>query len=67
MKAFIYDAECVVLEDAGNGARAAKAAGMRCIGFHSPHSFNQDLSMCDIVVDRIDAIDLLQWAADSCL
>ena len=50
--------ECVVLEDTENGARAAKAAGMYCIGFISPHSGQQDLSMCDEVVDDMKDIDL---------
>ena len=50
--------ECVVVEDAANGARAAKAAGMTCIGFNSPHSPNQDLSICDMLVDRLEEIDL---------
>ena len=50
--------ECVVLEDTENGARAAKAAGMYCIGFISPHSGQQDLSMCDEVVDDMQDIDL---------
>ena len=50
--------DCVVVEDAANGARAAKAAGMTCIGFNSPHSPNQDLSVCDMLVDRLEEIDL---------
>ena len=50
--------DCVVVEDAANGARAAKAAGMTCIGFNSPHSPNQDLSICDMLVDRLEEIDL---------
>lgn len=50
--------ECVVLEDAANGAKAAKAAGMTCIGFNSPHSPNQDLSICDCVVNKISEIRL---------
>lgn len=50
--------ECVVLEDAANGAKAAKAAGMTCIGFNSPHSPNQDLSVCDAIVDEISEIRL---------
>ena len=38
--------------------RAAKAAGMTCIGFKSPHSPNQDLSICDRIVDSLKSIDL---------
>lgn len=41
---------CVVIEDSQNGVLAARAAGMRCIGFVNPHSGLQDLSAADIVV-----------------
>ncbi|MDD6383113.1 HAD family hydrolase [Mitsuokella sp.] len=49
--------ECVVLEDSGNGARAAKGAGMTCIGYAAPGS-TQDLSCCDMLVAHIADIDL---------
>ena len=44
--------------------RAAKAAGMYCIGFRSPHSPGQDLSLADCVVsDMAEVISLLDgWA-----
>jgi beta-phosphoglucomutase-like phosphatase (HAD superfamily) len=42
---------CVVIEDSNNGAKAAKSANMRCIGFQNPTSGNQDLSICDLVVN----------------
>lgn len=45
--------ECMVLEDARHGVAAAKAAGMRCIGFVNPNSGNQDLSQADYVVNSI--------------
>jgi HAD superfamily hydrolase (TIGR01509 family) len=44
-------ANCVVIEDSANGVKAAKAAGMKCIGFLSPNSGAQDLSPADMVVD----------------
>lgn len=50
-------AECVVLEDSHNGVLAAKSAGTFCIGFRSPHSGHQDLSVADIIVDSIRDID----------
>ena len=53
--------DCVVLEDTENGARAAKAAGMYCIGFISPHSGKQDLSMCDEVVSDMVDINLTKF------
>lgn len=57
----VAPADCVVIEDTKSGALAAKAAGMRCIGFKSPHSFHPDLSMCDAVVTRIADVDLSEW------
>lgn len=42
---------CAVIEDSGNGVRAAKAAGMFCVGFQNPNSGRQDLSGADLVID----------------
>ncbi|MHC5040378.1 MAG: HAD family hydrolase [Planctomycetota bacterium] len=47
---------CVVVEDSTAGVRAAKAAGMPCIGFRNPLSGAQDLSLSDRIVDSLDAI-----------
>lgn len=44
---------CVVIEDSRNGTLAAKAAGMKCIGYINEGSGNQDLSMADFVVDYL--------------
>ncbi|WYP26632.1 HAD family phosphatase [Alkalihalobacillus sp. FSL W8-0930] len=52
--------DCVVLEDSHNGARAAKAAGMTCIGYAAPDAGDQDLSITDTVVQAIDEIDVDQ-------
>lgn len=38
--------KCIVIEDSTNGMKAAKAAGIFCIGFKSPAS-NQDFSIAD--------------------
>ena len=38
---------CLVVEDSYNGSRAAKAAGMYCMGFQNPDSGDQDLSAAD--------------------
>lgn len=43
--------ECVVIEDSENGVLAAKAAGMRVIGYINPTSGVQDLSRADMVID----------------
>lgn len=45
--------QCVVLEDSRNGVRAAKSAGMKCIGYMNPNSGNQDLSEADLIVTSI--------------
>lgn len=42
--------ECFVVEDSENGVKAAKAAGMKCIGYKNNNSGNQDLSYADIVI-----------------
>lgn len=41
---------CVVIEDTTNGVKAAKAAGMYCIGFRNPDYPKQDLTLADQVV-----------------
>lgn len=43
--------ECVVIEDSTNGVTAAKAAGMKCIGFNNPSSVNQDISKSDLIIN----------------
>ena len=48
--------ECLVIEDSTNGVAAAKAAGIYCIGFRSPHSKNQDYSKADLVIDNFHEI-----------
>ena len=44
---------CVVLEDSRNGIAAAKAAGMKCIGYVNENSGRQDLSAADEIVRSI--------------
>ncbi|MFY0592168.1 beta-phosphoglucomutase [Roseivirga sp.] len=46
--------ECVVLEDAISGVKAAKDGGMKCIGVGSP----EVLSQADIVVDDLTNVDI---------
>lgn len=50
---------CLVIEDAEHGIEAAKAAGMKCIGVHYPHTdpkLMQDLSQADIQVRSLKKI-----------
>lgn len=57
----VHPADCLVLEDSRNGIIAAKAAGMRCIGYVNLNSGNQDLSQGDEVVHKVSDIKLEAW------
>lgn len=48
--------ECIVIEDSPNGVKAAKKAGMRCIGFTGTHNKEVNLSEADITVDDLRKI-----------
>jgi len=48
--------ECIVIEDSTNGIVAAKAAGIYCVGFKSPHSKNQDYSKANLLIDSFNEI-----------
>lgn len=50
--------ECLVIEDAKSGVEAAKAAGMKCIGFSNPNSGKQDLSRADLIISNYKDIGL---------
>lgn len=43
--------DCLVIEDSTNGVKAAKSAGMTCIGFRGSSRNKQDLSEADFVVE----------------
>lgn len=45
---------CTVIEDSNHGVTAAKAAGMRCIGFQNPSSGNQNLEEADLIVSSLE-------------
>ena len=49
---------CVVIEDATNGVRAAKAAGMHCIGYVNANSGNQDLSEADLIITEYGTLSV---------
>ena len=51
--------KCVVIEDSENGVKAAKKAGMKCIGYSNPFSGNQDLSAADIIISNFSDIEAL--------
>lgn len=47
---------CIVIEDSTNGIKAAKAAGIFCVGYNSIHSEAQDLSEADIVINHFNEL-----------
>ena len=47
---------CIVIEDSTNGIRAAKAAGIFCVGYNSIHSEAQDLSEADVVINHFNEL-----------
>ena len=52
---------CAVVEDSASGARAAKAAGMRCIGFAARGQADRLAPICDhIAMDMKDVARLLE-------
>lgn len=48
---------CIVIEDSTNGVKAAKAAGIFCVGYNSDNSKLQDLSLADVIVDHLSALN----------
>jgi HAD superfamily hydrolase (TIGR01509 family) len=48
---------CIVIEDSTNGIKAAKAAGILCVGYNSIHSEAQDLSESDFVINHFNELD----------
>ena len=51
-------ADCIIIEDSENGVLAAKAAGMKCVGFKNPNTGNQDLKKADLIVDNYDSLNV---------
>ena len=56
--------DCVVLEDSHSGIVAGHAAHCYCIGFRSPHSGNQDLTLANEIVHSIRDINLDLFDSD---
>lgn len=44
---------CIVIEDSTNGIIAAKAAGMKCVGYINEGSGKQDLSKADLIISNL--------------
>jgi len=51
---------CFVIEDSTNGIKAAKAAGLFCVGFDSPNSKNQEYSQADLRINSYKEIEYLK-------
>ncbi|MBE5921173.1 MAG: HAD family phosphatase [Lachnospiraceae bacterium] len=49
--------KCLVIEDSTNGSRAAKAAGMACLGFINPSFLPSDLSAADYLCEGHEGVD----------
>lgn len=54
----VAPADCVVFEDSQTGIRAARAAGMRCVGVDSSRTGLTDVDLC---VPDFQAADLKGW------
>ena len=48
---------CIVIEDSTNGIKAAKAAGIFCVGYNSIHSEAQDLTEADVIINHFNEMD----------
>jgi len=48
---------CIVIEDSTNGVKAAKAAGLFCVGYNSHNSKMQDLSNADLVINHFNELN----------
>jgi len=47
---------CMVIEDSSNGIKAAKGAGIYCVGYNSKHSEDQSYAEADLVVGNFGEI-----------
>lgn len=48
---------CIVIEDSTNGVKAAKAAGIFCVGYNSEHSKDQNLTEADVVINHFKELN----------
>lgn len=51
-------ANCLAVEDSYYGVTAAKAAGMKCIGYKAMGAIEQDLSAADVIVTNMNDISI---------
>ena len=48
---------CIIIEDSTNGVKAAKGAGIFCIGYNSLHSNMQDLDEADLIINNFNELN----------
>jgi HAD superfamily hydrolase (TIGR01509 family) len=60
----VAPANCLVIEDAPNGIRAARAAGMRVVAVRTPMTAGLDLSEADAVLDSLTDFDCEEFFDD---
>lgn len=48
---------CIVIEDSTNGVKAAKAAGIFCVGYVSAHSKDQNLDAADCIINHFNELN----------
>ena len=48
---------CIIIEDSTNGVKAAKAAGIFCVGYNSENSAMQDLSEADLIINHFSELN----------
>ncbi|MBZ4040759.1 HAD family hydrolase [Flavobacterium hibisci] len=48
---------CIIIEDSTNGIKAAKGAGIFCVGYRSENSEGQDLSEANMIINHFNELD----------
>ncbi|MFH6968103.1 HAD family hydrolase [Flavobacterium sp. FlaQc-28] len=48
---------CIIIEDSTNGVKAAKSAGIFCVGYNSLHSNMQDLDEADLIINNFNELN----------
>ena len=51
---------CIVIEDSTNGVKAAKGAGIFCVGYRSENSEGQDLSEANLIINHFNELNALK-------
>ncbi|CAD0009879.1 HAD family hydrolase [Flavobacterium chungangense] len=47
---------CIIIEDSTNGVKAAKGAGIFCVGYRSENSKGQDLSEANLIINHFNEL-----------